>query len=114
MPLAPKALLLAGLAGLSLVAGNAVAQTPAPPPAAAPAAPPADAPPPEHTLAAKFALYSEYEYRGISQTSEKPAAQFNLDYSHSSGLYVGTFLSNIKWLKDTAEVGGFSSDANVE
>ena len=111
MPLSPKALLLAGLAGVSLIAGNAAAQTPAPPPAAAPAAP---EPAPEHTLAAKFAGYSEYEYRGISQTSEKPAAQMNLDYSHSSGIYVGTFLSNIKWLKDTADVNGFSTSANVE
>ena len=62
----------------------------------------------------KAALYSEYEYRGISQTSEKPAGQLNLDYVHSSGLYLGTFLSNIQWLKDTAEANGFSTSANLE
>ena len=56
-------------------------------------------------------LYSEYEYRGISQTSEKPALQLNLDYAHASGFYIGTFLINIKWLKDTADVGGFATDA---
>ena len=61
------------------------------------AAPPA----PEHTLATKVSLYSEYEYRGISQTSEKPAVQLNLDYSHTSGFYLGAFLSNISWIKDT-------------
>ena len=63
---------------------------------------------------AKVGLFSEYEYRGISQTSEKPALQLNLDYAHASGFYIGTFLSNIKWLKDTAEVNGFSSNANIE
>ena len=72
------------------------------------------APPPEHSFTGKAAVYSEYEYRGISQTSEKPALQLNLDYAHRSGLYIGTFLSNIKWLKDTAEANGFSTNADVE
>ena len=40
--------------------------------------------------------------------------QFNLDYTHQSGFYLGTFLSNIKWLKDAADAGGFSTSANVE
>ncbi len=62
----------------------------------------------------KLSVYSEYEYRGISQTSEKPAGQVNIDWAHSSGFYVGTFVSNIKWLKDAAEVGGFSTSANLE
>ena len=69
---------------------------------------------PEHSFTGKVGLFSEYEYRGISQTSEKPALQLNLDYAHKSGLYLGTFLSNIKWLKDTAEVNGFHTDASVE
>lgn len=91
-----KALLLAGVSSLALAAPFAHAE---------------DAPSP---FTGKVALYSEYEYRGISQTSEKPAGQLNLDYAHSSGLYVGTFLSNIRWLKDTAEVNGFSTSANLE
>ena len=62
----------------------------------------------------KVGLYSEYEYRGISQTSEDPALQVNLDFAHGSGFYVGTFVSNIKWLKDTADVNGFSTKANIE
>jgi uncharacterized protein (TIGR02001 family) len=93
----PKVLLLAGMTGLAFATGAARAEDT-----------------PEHSFTGKAALYSEYEYRGISQTSEKPAAQLNLDYAHKSGLYLGTFLSNIKWLKDTAEVNGFSSSANVE
>src|SRR5258705_2503316 len=98
----PHSLLFA----IAMVPGLVMAQ-------AAPA--PAPAPEPEASpFTGKLALYSEYEYRGISQTSEKPALQLNLDYAHSSGFYVGTFLSNIKWLKDTAEVNGFSTDANLE
>jgi uncharacterized protein (TIGR02001 family) len=62
----------------------------------------------------KVSLFSEYEYRGIAQTSEKPALQLNLDYAHASGFYVGTFVSNVKWLKDFADIGGFSTRANVE
>ncbi len=76
----------------------------------APAAPPA----PEHTLATKVSVYSEYEYRGITQTSEKPALQLNLDYSHASGFYAGAFLTNIKWLKDGAKAGGFNTNASLE
>jgi uncharacterized protein (TIGR02001 family) len=102
-----KSLVLASL--LSAVSFQTFAQTPTPAPAAAPA--PAA---PENTLVPKISLYSEYEYRGISQTAEKPALQFNLDYTHTSGFYVGTFITNIKWLKEAAKAGGFSTNAQVE
>ena len=92
-----KALLMAAAAGLPFLSSTARADDP-----------------PTHAFTGKVALYSEYEYRGISQTSEKPALQLNLDYAHRSGLYVGTFLSNIKWLKDAADAGGFSTKANLE
>jgi uncharacterized protein (TIGR02001 family) len=68
----------------------------------------------EHTLATKVSLYSEYEYRGITQTSEKPALQLNVDYSHSSGFYLGFFGTNIKWLKDFKDVGAIQKEAKVE
>jgi uncharacterized protein (TIGR02001 family) len=105
-----KALAGAGLVTVAFAALNATAQTP-PPPAAAPAAAPAA---PENTLVPKISVYSEYEYRGISQTAEKPALQFNLDYAHTSGFYAGTFITNIKWLKEAAKAGGFSTKANIE
>jgi uncharacterized protein (TIGR02001 family) len=104
----PKALLLAGVLGFTAASFTAHAQT------TAPVDPAPAAPTPEHSFTGKVAIYSEYEYRGISQTSEKPALQLNLDYAHASGFYLGTFLTNIKWLKDTAEVNGFSTKAKVE
>jgi uncharacterized protein (TIGR02001 family) len=107
----PLAILAAGLLALPLT--DVLAEDTPPPTATGAATPPA-APTPEHSFTGKAALYSEYEYRGISQTSEKPALQLNLDYAHSSGFYLGTFVSNIKWLKDTAEANGFSSNANIE
>ncbi len=81
--------------------------------AAAQAAAPA-APTPSYTLTPKIGLFSEYEYRGISQTSEKPALQFNLDYAHASGFYVGTFISNIQWLKDYKDLGLVKDSSPVE
>ena len=109
----PKALVVAAAATLATLSLSARAQTPAPDAAAA-AAPAAAEPTPPWTLTPKIAIYSEYEYRGIAQSSEEPALQFNLDYAHQSGFYLGTFLSNIKWLKDTADAGGFSTSANME
>ena len=99
----PLALLLAAAPLVAL------AQTPATPGPAAPAEPAS-----AHSFTGKVGLYSEYEYRGISQTSEKPALQLNLDYGHASGFYIGTFVSNVKWLKDTAEASGFSTSAKIE
>lgn len=93
------AMLLAGMVAFPLLAH---AQTAAP------------APTPDWTWANKVSLYSEYEYRGISQTSEKPAFQYNGDLSHSSGFYAGTFITNIKWLEDYVEVGAASKKASVE
>lgn len=57
--------------------------------AAAPASP--------HTFTANVGLASDYRYRGISQTEKKPALQGGFDYSHESGVYVGTWASNVSW-----------------
>lgn len=39
-------------------------------------------------------VVSDYLFRGISQTRDRPAAQITLDVEHESGLYVGAFASN--------------------
>jgi len=103
-----KQIAVASAVALALTSYQALAQQ------AEPAAPPAPEPTPAYTLLPKVSVYSEYEYRGISQTAEKPAVQFNLDYAHSSGFYLGTFVSNVKWLEESAKAGGFSTNAKVE
>ncbi|RCS57102.1 TorF family putative porin [Parvibium lacunae] len=55
----------------------------------------ADAPASDHTFTGNFGLYSDYRFRGISQTYLQPALQGGLDYSHSSGVYIGLWSSNV-------------------
>ena len=42
-------------------------------------------------------LVSDYMWRGITQTSSKPALQGGVDWAGDSGLYVGAWASNIDW-----------------
>ncbi len=74
--------------------------------APAPAAPAEPASP--HTFSYNVGLYSQYIFRGLTQTANKPAIQGGVDYSHASGLYVGTWASNISWLEDS---GNFSKSS---
>lgn len=53
-----------------------------------------------HTLTSNVGFVSQYVFRGLTQTDGKPAVQGGLDYAHSSGLYAGTWLSNISWFTD--------------
>ena len=79
-----KKTLTTALVATALGAGVAQAQTPASP----------------HTISANVGLYSQYIFRGLTQTNGDPAIQGGLDYSHSSGFYAGTWASNISWLSD--------------
>ncbi len=91
-------------AGLLLLTGaaagvgqSAFAQTT--PAAEAPAAAPAPA------LTANVTLASQYRYRGIMQSNNKPAIQGGFDYAIPAGLlpegfYVGNWNSSISWLSD--------------
>jgi uncharacterized protein (TIGR02001 family) len=53
-----------------------------------------------HSLSANVSLTSNYIFRGISQTGGDPAIQGGFDYGHSSGLYLGTWASNVGWIED--------------
>lgn len=64
---------------------------------------------PDNETSFNAAVVSDYRFRGISQTRLKPALQGGADYTNNpTGLYVGTWLSTIKWIKDA---GG---DGNIE
>ena len=88
---------------LALAALLAIASASAFSQAAAPAAP---APTPEWTITGNAGLFSDYRFRGISQTDKKPAFQGGFDVAHSSGLYIGNWNSNV----DSALYSG----ANIE
>jgi uncharacterized protein (TIGR02001 family) len=48
-----------------------------------------------HSLSANVGFTNDYRFRGISQTFEDPAIQGGFDYSHKSGVYLGTWASNV-------------------
>lgn len=52
-------------------------------------------------LTANVTVASQYRYRGIMQTNNKPALQGGFDVTHSSGFYIGNWNSTISWLDDT-------------
>lgn len=105
MSFSAKPLLLVSLLA-AMGASSVFAQT-ATPAAPAPAAPAAAAAP-ENSFSYNVGVVSDYRFRGISQSRLKPAVQGGIDFTHTSGLYVGTWASSIQWIKDA---GG---NANVE
>ncbi len=67
-----------------------------------PSAPPELEPESAHTLTANVGLFSQYSFRGVSQTAGRAAVQGGFDYAHAHGLYLGTWASSISWLQDFA------------
>jgi len=67
---------------------------------------PAPAPEPDYTFTGNAGLFSDYRFRGISQTDRKPAFQGGFDFSHKSGFYLGNWNSNID--------SSYFSGANLE
>lgn len=59
-----------------------------------------------HSVTGNIGLYSDYAFRGQSQTAGDAAIQGGFDYAHSSGFYAGTWASNV----ETAFLNG----ANIE
>jgi uncharacterized protein (TIGR02001 family) len=76
-----SAIALAAAATLS--SGTVLAQ------AAAPAATP------DFVVTGNFGITSDYRFRGLSQNNLDPAVQGGFDVAHSSGLYIGTWGSNV-------------------
>ena len=55
----------------------------------------------DFTLTANLTLASQYRYRGLMQSNNKPAVQGGFDLAHSSGFYLGNWNSSISWLNDS-------------
>jgi len=63
-----------------------------------------------HTVTANVGLVSNYIFRGITQTVEKPALQGGFDYARTSGFYAGIWGSNVSWIIGSGATG----DAGLE
>jgi uncharacterized protein (TIGR02001 family) len=87
-----RKLIAVGLLAASVLPGVAFAQDVAKPAEPAKAAEP---PKPPYSLTANVYIVSDYFFRGITQTWDKPAVQGGFDFIHDSGLYLGTWLSNV-------------------
>jgi uncharacterized protein (TIGR02001 family) len=88
--------IIAGLTAAALGTGTAHAQKP---------------PEPDYTLTGNLGIFSQYIFRGLTQTNEEPALQGGFDYAHKSGFYAGTWGSNISWLRD---FNSYSSGGSLE
>ena len=88
-----NAVLASAIATLLAAPATVMAQAAAPGSTAAPEVS-------EHTLTGNLTVVTDYRFRGISQTFGgsnfwAPAVQGGIDYSHSSGFYVGNWNSNV-------------------
>ena len=61
----------------------------------------------QHSTSASVAMSSDYVWRGYSQTDSEPAISGSFDYGHASGLYAGTWASNV-------DFGLTGSDGNTD
>jgi len=50
---------------------------------------------PDWTLTGNLGIFSDYRFRGISQTNKKPAIQGGIDFAMKNGIYLGNWNSNI-------------------
>lgn len=79
--------------------------------ALAPGLAPAAEPTPDYTLTGNLGLFSQYIFRGLTQTNREPALQGGFDFAHSSGFYLGTWGSNVSWLRDA---GAYRAGGSLE
>lgn len=49
----------------------------------------------ESPLTANISVTNDYLFRGLTQTADQAAVQGGIDYAFSSGVYMGTWLSNV-------------------
>ena len=66
-------------------------------------------------LSGSVAALSDYRFRGVSLTDDRPALQAGLVYDHASGAYAGAFLSNVRFADQSAgalQIVGFAGYAH--
>lgn len=76
-----------------------------------------------YNISANIGALSNYIWRGVTQTQDGAAVQGGLDFTHSSGFYIGTWASNVDFndegapqevviLADPTTASGFAEDAD--
>jgi uncharacterized protein (TIGR02001 family) len=68
------------------------------------------------TASVNVGAVTNYLFRGVTQTDDKPAVQGGIDWNHDSGFYVGTWLSNVDFAGELTDDEGNTGtfDANYE
>lgn len=67
------------------------------------------------SVSGSVGVVSDYLFRGISQTNQKPALQAGIEYDAASGFYAGAWGSNISWLADAStDAAPISSSLEVD
>jgi uncharacterized protein (TIGR02001 family) len=62
------------------------------------------------SVSGNVGLYSDYIFRGYTQTKNDPALQGGFDVEHESGAYAGVWASNVNWTTE----GGYMDDNSLE
>ena len=66
----------------------------------------------DHVISYNVGVTSDYVFRGISQSRNRPAFSGGVDYSHTpTGLYAGTWVSTISWVNDAYNSAGISNSS---
>ena len=102
---ARETLMLTSIRGLmvaTLMAGTALAATPA-------LADDTD-PPSAFTVTGSAAVVSQYRFRGLAQSDNKPAVQASITLKHESGFYISTWGSSASAGSGPIDIGGTEID----
>jgi len=67
----------------------------------------------DHVISYNVGVTSDYVFRGISQSRNRPAFSGGVDYSHApTGLYAGTWVSTISWIDDSYAAGNITDSTS--
>lgn len=63
-------------------------------------------------FSANVGFFTDYRFRGVSQTGQEPAIQGGIDWAHDSGFYIGGWGSNVDFADAHMELDVYAGYAN--
>lgn len=66
--------------------------------------------PAQAEMTGNIGVSNNYLWRGVTQTEDQASVSGGLDYSHASGLYAGTWASNVNFGDETSDDNGYELD----